>query len=118
MTMLFDKMNIETNIIDQYESDHERLRHKINEPESLQDKTVSYHLKLVTENESPQNHSDSGNAIRSNAIYKRRTCKFVGCSRVVKSQGVCQRHGARTKLCKAIGCQKQAQGGFEGNCSK
>lgn len=119
MTMLICKMENNTNRSD--ESHHERLRHKIIEPESLeslQDQTVKLHPKVVKENDdSSRHHSDSGNT-RTNVKYRRRTCKFANCNRVVKSQGVCQRHGARTKLCRAIGCQKQAQGGFEGFCSK
>lgn len=48
----------------------------------------------------------------------RRLCRVEGCSRVVKSQGVCQRHGAKTKPCKVQGCKKQAQGGYGQMCSK
>lgn len=48
----------------------------------------------------------------------RRLCQVEGCTRVVKSQGLCQRHGAKTILCKVPGCTKQAQGGFGRMCSK
>lgn len=48
----------------------------------------------------------------------RRFCHVEGCKRVIKSQGLCQKHGAKTRLCKIDGCTKQAQGGFEGMCSK
>ena len=44
----------------------------------------------------------------------KRFCKFPGCQRVVKSQGHCQRHGAKAKRCRAEGCDKQAQGTFDG----
>lgn len=67
--------------------------------------------------ESPINLHDSGNTSNT-AKKKRRTCKIAGCHRVVKAQGLCQRHGARTKLCRSGGCQKQAQGGSDGYCSK
>lgn len=49
---------------------------------------------------------------------KRRICRIDGCERIVKSQGVCQRHGARTKYCRVNACDKQAQGNFDGMCSK
>jgi len=39
-----------------------------------------------------------------------------GCERIVKSQGLCQRHGAKTRKCKYENCQKQAQGNFDGMC--
>ena len=48
--------------------------------------------------------------------HKRRFCKVVGCTRIVKSQGVCQRHGAKSTKCKIEGCAKQAQGSYNGMC--
>lgn len=48
--------------------------------------------------------------------HKRRFCRVEGCTRIVKSQGTCQRHGAKAKECKIVGCVKQAQGGFRGMC--
>ena len=48
--------------------------------------------------------------------HKRRFCKVEGCSRIVKSQGVCQRHGAKPCKCRVDGCNKQAQGNFNGMC--
>ena len=50
--------------------------------------------------------------------HKRRYCKTPGCDRTIKSQGLCQRHGAVTKKCKVANCSKQAQGNFSGMCSK
>lgn len=50
--------------------------------------------------------------------HKRRYCRAVGCTRIVKSQGLCQRHGAKPKECKVESCKKQAQGNFAGMCSK
>jgi hypothetical protein len=41
---------------------------------------------------------------------KKRLCRFPGCTKVIKSQGHCQRHGAKAKRCKVDGCNKQAQG--------
>jgi len=48
--------------------------------------------------------------------HKRRFCKAPGCTRIVKSQGLCQRHGAVTKKCRVEGCPKQAQGNFDKMC--
>jgi len=51
--------------------------------------------------------------------HKRRYCKHAsGCDRIVKSQGLCQRHGATAKKCRVEGCEKQAQGNFNRMCSK
>lgn len=50
--------------------------------------------------------------------HKRRFCRESGCGRIVKSQGLCQRHGAKPKKCKIDRCEKQAQGSFDGMCSK
>ena len=48
--------------------------------------------------------------------HKRRYCKVEGCIRIVKSQGVCQRHGAKPRKCKIATCTKQAQGNYNGMC--
>jgi hypothetical protein len=48
--------------------------------------------------------------------HKRRYCRTVGCTRIVKSQGLCQRHGAKPRQCRVEGCGKQAQGNFDGMC--
>jgi hypothetical protein len=48
--------------------------------------------------------------------HKRRFCRAPGCTRIVKSQGLCQRHGAKPRKCKVEGCDKQAQGNFDGMC--
>ncbi|KAL3929644.1 MAG: hypothetical protein SGBAC_012121 [Bacillariaceae sp.] len=48
--------------------------------------------------------------------HKRRFCRAEGCTRIVKSQGLCQRHGAKPKTCKVEGCEKQAQGNFDRMC--
>ena len=45
---------------------------------------------------------------------KKRLCRYPGCNRVIKSQGHCQRHGAKAKRCKVEGCDKQAQGTHDG----
>lgn len=45
---------------------------------------------------------------------KKRLCRFPGCNKVIKSQGHCQRHGAKAKRCKVDGCDKQAQGTHDG----
>jgi hypothetical protein len=48
--------------------------------------------------------------------HKRRYCRNPGCTNIVKSQGLCQRHGAKPRMCKVVGCSKQAQGNFDGMC--
>ena len=45
---------------------------------------------------------------------KKRICKFPGCTKTVKAQGHCQRHGAKTKRCKVPDCTSQAQGSHDG----
>jgi hypothetical protein len=45
---------------------------------------------------------------------KKRLCRHPGCTKVIKSQGFCQRHGAKAKRCKIEGCDKQAQGTHDG----
>ena len=47
---------------------------------------------------------------------QRRLCRHQGCTSVIKSQGLCQRHGAIPARCKISGCTKQAQGSFQGMC--
>ncbi|KAI2495712.1 hypothetical protein MHU86_18801 [Fragilaria crotonensis] len=53
-----------------------------------------------------------------NLPKKRRLCRYPGCTKVIKSQGHCQRHGARAKRCKMDGCDKQAQGTHDGMCKR
>jgi hypothetical protein len=48
--------------------------------------------------------------------HKRRYCRAVGCTKIVKSQGLCQRHGAKPRKCRVESCGKQAQGNFDGMC--
>ena len=49
---------------------------------------------------------------------KKRICKFPGCTKTVKAQGHCQRHGAKTKRCKVPDCTSQAQGSHDGTFDK
>ena len=49
---------------------------------------------------------------------RKRLCRHPGCSRVIKSQGLCQRHGGKAKRCKVPGCDKQAQGTHDGMCKR
>lgn len=44
----------------------------------------------------------------------KRLCRFPGCNKVVKSQGACQKHGAKPKKCKVPDCNRQSQGNFDG----
>ena len=48
--------------------------------------------------------------------HKRRYCRADGCTSIVKSQGLCQRHGARPCKCRIDDCAKQAQGNFDRMC--
>lgn len=54
----------------------------------------------------------------NNHIKRKRLCRHPGCTRVIKSQGHCQRHGAKAKRCKVDGCEKQAQGTHDGKKRK
>eukprot|EP00978_Attheya_sp_CCMP212_P003842 scaffold8178_cov49-Attheya_sp.AAC.3 len=49
---------------------------------------------------------------------RKRQCRFPGCTKTIKSQGHCQKHGARAKRCKVSGCEKQAQGTHQGMCKR
>ena len=71
------------------------------------------HKKLENHNKSKQ----QPNIKETELKCKRRICRIDGCERTVKSQGVCQRHGAKTKCCRMNNCHKQAQGNFDGMCS-
>jgi hypothetical protein len=55
-------------------------------------------------------------SVKSDVKHKRRYCREKDCTRIVKSQGLCQRHGAKTRKCKIPDCDKQAQGNFDGMC--
>ena len=55
-------------------------------------------------------------SVASKAKAKRRYCKMESCERTVKSQGLCQSHGAKPCKCKISGCDKQAQGNFKNMC--
>lgn len=46
----------------------------------------------------PTHHQ--ANSDISNSNRKKRLCRFPGCTKVIKSQGHCQRHGAIAKRCK------------------
>lgn len=54
----------------------------------------------------------------ASAAKLKRMCRFPGCTKVIKSQGHCQRHGARAKRCRVEGCEKQAQGTHDGMCKR
>lgn len=51
-------------------------------------------------------------------LKPKRLCRFPGCTKTIKSQGHCQRHGARSKRCRVDGCEKQAQGTHDGMCKR
>jgi hypothetical protein len=58
------------------------------------------------------------NGAAASPSKKKRLCRTPGCNRVIKSQGHCQRHGAKAKRCKVVGCDKQAQGTHDGMCKR
>ena len=62
--------------------------------------------------------SGSSKSLADYPRKKKRVCKISGCSRSVKAQGHCQKHGAKIKRCKAPGCNSQAQGSHEGYCKR
>ena len=54
----------------------------------------------------------------SNSFILNSIFQFPGCDKSVKSQGHCQRHGAKAKRCKIHGCGNQAQGSHKGHCKR
>ena len=52
------------------------------------------------------------------ASKPKRLCRFPGCGKVVKSQGACQKHGAKPKKCKVPDCNRQSQGNADGMCKR
>jgi hypothetical protein len=77
-------------------------------------------LQLVEGRGGDKDHDhDSGNEGSPNLSKKpKRLCRYPGCNRVIKSQGHCQRHGAKAKRCRIEGCDKQAQGTHDGMCKR
>ena len=63
-------------------------------------------------------HQNSMAPRNNNNTIAKRLCKFPGCTKVIKSQGHCQKHGAKPKRCKVDGCDKQAQGTHGGMCKR
>jgi hypothetical protein len=120
MKILLYKMDANISGFDDYESQSHMIPHNNKESELIQDTiclTCPTDIQDTDDSSLSRTQYDPTNC-KANVKSRRRTCKFANCHRVVKSQGLCQRHGARTKLCRAVGCEKQAQGGFEGFCSK
>lgn len=72
----------------------------------------------VTVEEIVEEVVDSATAGEAATPKKRRLCRYPGCTKVIKSQGHCQRHGAKAKRCKVEGCEKQAQGTHDGMCKR
>jgi hypothetical protein len=70
------------------------------------------HSKIIKSEASVAASTDAGKLLK----HKRRYCRTFGCTRIVKSQGLCQRHGAKPRQCRVEGCLKQAQGNFDGMC--
>ncbi|GKY90705.1 hypothetical protein MPSEU_000043900 [Mayamaea pseudoterrestris] len=65
-----------------------------------------------------QPHEESSHNEEPPPKKAKRLCRFPGCIRVIKSQGHCQRHGAKVKRCRIEGCDKQAQGTHDGMCKR
>lgn len=85
---------------------------KKREVEEAVDEAVDEAVSAITD----ENNDDNDNETEIDADgnirvlpKKRRLCRYPGCTKVIKSQGHCQRHGARAKRCKVDGCDKQAQ---------
>jgi hypothetical protein len=72
----------------------------------------------ATTSPSPVTTTTTSASTPNNTTTKKRLCRYPGCTRVIKSQGHCQRHGAKAKRCKVDGCDKQAQGTHEGMCKR
>jgi hypothetical protein len=60
----------------------------------------------------PTHRRTESDASNSNSNRKKRLCRFPGCTRVIKSQGHCQRHGAKAKRCKVRGAAGNDVAGF------
>lgn len=99
--------------------------HKLNSPEregGVENRTGSNNKRKSEgeEEEAPVDAGDDGDydGTNSNFPKKKRLCRYPGCTKVIKSQGHCQRHGAKAKRCKVEGCDKQAQGTHDGMCKR
>lgn len=76
---------------------------------------INLHHSQINQNQ--QQHGSSLSHVEAAAAastlrqvkHKRRYCRVPGCTKIVKSQGLCQSHGAKPRKCKVDGCQKQAQ---------
>lgn len=84
-------------------------------------KTSSDHINKALSQMTPNLHAppsskEAAAAAAKHLKHKRRFCRVDGCTRIVKSQGLCQRHGAKPRKCKVETCEKQAQGNFDGMC--
>ncbi|GKZ01524.1 hypothetical protein MPSEU_001103000 [Mayamaea pseudoterrestris] len=90
-------------------SDHVSLHHQ-----------QAYHVAAALNDARADLLVDGGGAssLCDDAPKGKRLCRFPGCTRVIKSQGHCQRHGAKTKRCRIDGCEKQAQGTHDGMCKR
>ena len=68
--------------------------------------------------EAPDVAGPAAAAAKRKASRPKRLCRFPGCGKVVKSQGACQKHGAKPKKCKVPDCNRQSQGNFDGMCKR
>jgi hypothetical protein len=59
-------------------------------------------VSMETDTDTINNNTTTPTHRRTNSDTnrKKRLCRFPGCTRVIKSQGHCQRHGAKAKRCK------------------
>jgi hypothetical protein len=80
------------------------------EEEDASDSQGMYPVDMGMEMQNVNDMSDETQPLKK----QKRLCRYPGCNRVIKSQGHCQRHGARAKRCKVDGCTKQAQGTVSG----
>lgn len=68
--------------------------------------------------EAPDAAGPAATGAKRKASRPKRFCRFPGCGKVVKSQGACQKHGAKPKKCKVPDCNRQSQGNFDGMCKR
>ena len=66
----------------------------------------------------PHAAGPAATSAKRKASRPKRLCRFPGCGKAVKSQGACQKHGAKPKKCKVPDCNRQSQGNFDGMCKR
>ena len=116
-----DSQSVQTDALNDNNTDKKHKKHvkrKAKNTSSNNTTTTTTNTKKRNEEKKGAGKSSSkGRAFRV-LKHKRRYCREPGCDKIVKSQGLCQRHGAKPKKCSVVECIKQAQGSYNGMCSK